>query len=132
MRREDWTERLWAELEAKREQPFFYGACVDLAARVVDAMTGSNWAAEIAPLYTDEAAARELIAGGVDALEALVTARLGDPVPMNFAYRGDPVLLQVEGGPALGVCTGDQIAVPTDRGLLYRRRRIGLKAWRVL
>lgn len=131
MRREDWAERLWAELEASREQQFFYGACVDLAARAVDAMTGSNWAAEIAPLYADEAAARELISGGTDALEALVTARLGEPVAMNLAHRGDPVLLQVECGPALGVCTGDRIAVPTDRGLLYRRRQLGLKAWRV-
>ncbi len=131
MRRDDWVEQMFATLEATKERPYQYGACVAIAAEVVDAIAQTTWRTDIAPLIADEAAAQELIAAP-GALEALVTARLGEPVPMGLAMRGDVVLLELGSGPSLGICTGDRIACPAeDKGVVYLRRMRGIKAWRI-
>lgn len=129
MRREDWIERLWETLEAARARPFFYGACVHLAAECVDAMTGSQWVVSVGSLYADEDSARTLAADG--GLERMVTERLGEPVARNLGRVGDVMLLDLSTGPAVGICTGPRIACAAERGVLYLRFDRGIKAWRV-
>ncbi len=130
MRREDWIPRMWEAIEAANERPFFYGACVQLVAEVVDAMTGSSWLDAVKPLYADEASARALVEQG--GLEPLVTERLGEPVARNLGRQGDVMLLNFpQSGPALGICTGDRIAGAGERGVFYVPFAWGLKAWRV-
>lgn len=120
---------MWDALKAADERPFFYGACVQLCAEVVDAMTGSVWAAAVKPLYEHEAAARELVESR--GLEALITERLGDPVPRNLGRQGDVMLLEIPlFGPAAGICVGDRIAGAGD-GVIYIPFARGLKAWRI-
>ena len=129
MRREDWIKRLWETLEAAQTRPFFYGACVHLAAECVDAMTDSQWVDSIRSLYADEESARALAADG--GLERMVTERLGEPVARNLGGVGDPMLLELPTGPAIGICTGPRIACAAEKGVLYLRFERGLKAWRV-
>src|ERR1700719_1706598 len=102
MRREDWLEQLWATLKAAEQRPFFYGACVQLAAECVDATTHSDFRQDVAPLI--EAAQSRPIA--LEELRDAVTKRLGEPVPLNLACQGDVALLELTAGPALGICTG--------------------------
>jgi hypothetical protein len=129
MRHDDWIARLWETLEAAADRPFFYGACVHLAAECIDAMTGSQWAGSIRSLYADEVSARSLALDG--GLERMVTERLGEPVARNLGRMGDAMLLELPTGPAIGICTGPRIACAAERGVLYLRFEHGLKAWRV-
>jgi hypothetical protein len=131
VRHPDWVDRMHKTLEGMKDRPYAYGACVAIAAEVVDAISDSSWRADIDPLIADEASARALIAEP-GSLEALVTKRLGEPVPMGLAMRGDPVLLELGSGPSLGICTGDRIACPAEnKGIAALNRDRGIKAWRV-
>jgi hypothetical protein len=134
MRRPDWQERLWATLEAKKARPFYYGACVALAAECVDAMTDSNFLQDVAPLI--EAAQDHPIE--LAELHAHVTRRLGEPVPINLAQQGDVVLLELPSlpgtgnGPALGICTGHLIACAGyPQGVTYLKLNKAKAVWRV-
>ena len=130
MRHEDWSKRMWAVLAAWERRPFSYGACVAMSAEVVDAITGSAWAKAIEALYASEADARALMAER--GLEALIAERLGEPVARNLICTGGVALLDFPStGQAAGICTGDRIACPGDRGLLYLPYRLALKGWRV-
>ncbi len=126
MRRQDWLERLWAVLEAPERQTrqFHYGDCVALAAECVDATTGSDFRPAVQALI--DAAQEKPVE--LAQLEAFVSERLGEPIPMHRANRGDVVLLELPTGPALGICAGDRIACAGD-GVVYLRRAQGLKAW---
>jgi hypothetical protein len=131
VRVENWQARLWKSLDAANERPFFFGACVQLAAECVDAITGSEWVAAVRALYADEGAARELVKAP-GALEELVTERLGPPVARLLGRQGDLMLLELPTGPALGICTGERIAcVASPAGVRYLPFAMGLKAWRV-
>jgi hypothetical protein len=125
VKRDDWLEQLWATLKAAEERPFYYGACVALAAECVDATTGSDFRQAVQTLI-EAAHAEPMIE--LAKLEAFVTERLGEPIPMHRANRGDVVLLETHFGPALGICTGDRIACAGD-GVVYLKRARGLKAW---
>lgn len=132
MRRPDWVERLHRTVEAGAAVPFEFGSqdCGRFAARCIDAMTGSTWADELTRQYTNERTARRFLkrAGGI---EAAVTARLGPPVAVLEATRGDVCLLPGEGGPGLGVCLGATVAVMRPEGVRYAPLSAALKAWHV-
>ena len=134
MRRQDWQERLWATLQAKEPRPFYYGACVALAAECVDAMTDSSFRQDTAPLI---AAAKERPIE-LEELKALVTERLGEPVPINLACQGDLALLELPqlpgtgNGVALGICTGPLIACARyPAGVTYLKLHKAKAVWRV-
>lgn len=132
MRCDDWLERLWAEVDAWKSEPFEYGRndCCLFAARCVDAMTGSDWVEELRGHYHDKRTAAVYIkeAGGV---EAGATARLGEPVPRLLARRGDVCLVETETGPGLAVCVGAHAVGPgADRQYSVPLSAV-LKAWRV-
>lgn len=130
MRLPDWNQRMWDALKAADERPFFYGACVQLCAEIVDAMTGSCWTGSVRPLYESETDARRLIESR--GLEALITERLGAPVPRNLGRQGDVMLLEIPlFGPAAGISVGDRIAGASERGVIYIPFARGLKAWRI-
>jgi hypothetical protein len=135
MRRADWLERLWATLDAAQERPFYYGACVALAAECVDAMTDSNFRQDVAPLI--EAAQTSPIE--LTELHAHVTARLSEPISINCANRGDLALLELPSvpgsgnGPALGICTGPMIACARyPGGVAYLKLNKAKAIWRVV
>lgn len=132
MRRDDWLDRLWKTIEAAEHRPFFFGACTQLAAECVDAMTGSEWLPAIRGLYARERRARALIrqAGG---LAPIVCERLGPSTPPLTARPGDIVLLEFPrpSGPALGISVGSRIACAGDPGVVYLPAHATLAVWRI-
>lgn len=131
MRRGDWMERLWHVLADAQRKPFEFGRhdCAHLVAVALDAMTDSNWQAYIANLYRDRMRARR-ISTSLPLLEATVTEVLGEPVPINLARRGDVVSLDLETGPAIGICVGERIAAAGD-GVQYLPLHRAHMAWRI-
>jgi hypothetical protein len=135
VRREDWLDRLWATLKAAEGRPFQYGACVQLAAECVDAIiSNSNFREEVVPLI--EAAQERPLE--LAELQAHVTERLGEPIPINCGNQGDVVLLQLPGfpgagnGPALGICTGHLVACAGyPSGVAYLNLNKAKAIWRV-
>lgn len=130
MRRDDWLDRMWKAIEAAEHRPFFFGACTQLAAECIDAMTGSEWVPAIRGLYASERGARALIkrAGG---LAPLVCERLGPSAPPLTARRGDIVLLEFPNGPAVGISVGERIACAGEAGVLYLPPHATLSVWRI-
>jgi hypothetical protein len=133
MRRSDWLQRLWQTIEAAEGRPFAYGRwdCVRHVAQVLDAMTDGAWLALVNTLYQDKRGALRLLmrSGG---LEALVSAQLGPPVPRNLARCGDVVALELDTGPAIGICVGPRVAVAAmPAGIEYAPLERAHCAWRV-
>jgi hypothetical protein len=133
MRRPDWTQRLWLQVETARDQRFCYAQldCCLFAARCVDAMTGSDFVARLQAEYHDEASAMAYLKrmGG---LQAAVTAHLGEPLPRPaMAQRGDVVMfVDGAGQDTLGICTGELLAT-TGRGFQFQPMTLATVAWRV-
>lgn len=135
MRAEDWPERLNTVIERECTRRFRYGRfdCAIFAARVVDAMTGSEHEAAIRANYSNTRGAYHWIdaAGGLD---RIVTERLGrDAIDTRLAGRGDIVFYPgVDELGTLGVCVGDRCLVPMrPRGLRAFALADASKAWRV-
>lgn len=134
MRRADWIDALWVEIDRASAQPFEWGRqdCCLFAARCVDAMTGSEWVRELQAEYTDKRGALRFLAteGGI---EAGVVARFGEPVPWWRVGRGDLCLVDTpDDVGSLGICVGPTIAcVREDRGIEYVPIDRATACWRV-
>jgi hypothetical protein len=132
MRHEDWGKRLRETVEQWRAEPFVWGQndCCMFAARCVDAITGSEWVADLQSCYTDEASARAYIAAE-GSIKDSVTRRLGEPVPRLMARRGDVCLVETETGPSLAVCVGASVVGPgVERQYMLPLAGV-ICAWRV-
>lgn len=132
-RREDWPERLFALIEARRDTPFEWSAhdCCTFAADAVHEMTGVDPIADLRGKWDDEVSALRLLKkhGGI---EALASERLGEQVAPAFAQRGDVVLHTLTGREALGVCVGDRFAAVADTvGVELVPMSAAVRAWRV-
>jgi hypothetical protein len=130
-RRDDWPERLHGYVEAMRDVPFDWAAndCARFTAGAVEAMTGDN------PMrvfdYTNRLGAERLIRSA-GTLDALVNRVLGEPIHSAMAGRGDVVIADLEEGPTVGICLGEQCAFVTDPvGITFRSRAVIRSAWRV-
>lgn len=129
-RLQNWPEALHAYVDACRPKPLDYGThdCATFAAAAVQIVTGEDvlgglmWSGE-------KGALRQLeVEGG---LEAAVTSRLGEPIPIEYAQRGDVVLAEMRGRYVLGVCLGDVCAGPGIEQLEFYPTIRALKAWGV-
>lgn len=132
MRRVDWEERLSALVAAALGEGFVWGAhdCCTFAADAVVACTGRDVMGELRGTYGSvRTAMRVLEAEG--GLAAAVTARLGAPIAPLMAQRGDVVLHEVEGYPALAVVMGTHALAPMAKGVQRIPTRGWLNAWRV-
>lgn len=132
MRRTDWLEKLLSSVEDWRKEPFEWGVndCCMFAARCVDAMTDSDWVADLQSCYSDEATARAYIAAE-GSIEASVTKRLGEPVPRLQARRGDVCLVEAETGQSLAVCVGGSVVGPGLRKQYALPLSEVICAWRI-
>ncbi|MEG3166543.1 hypothetical protein U1701_18435 [Sphingomonas sp. PB2P19] len=102
----DWEERTAVYLDRVADQPFKWGEhdCALFAAGAINAMTGTDPAADLRGIYTDRAsAAAALKDHGAGTLLKTVTAWLGQPKHPAFAQRGDIVM---KDRTTLGVCVG--------------------------
>lgn len=134
MRRHDWTDRLFATVEAYRCVPFEWGQhdCCLFTARVVDAMCDTDYAGQLAREYHNERSALAYIArmGG---LESALTAWLDQPLPrVAMIRRGDVVLFRDAGGTsAVGICIGATIVSTSPDGQALAPISAAFAGWRV-
>jgi hypothetical protein len=107
--------------------------CCTFAADAVQAVTGSDRMADLRGTYAClRTALRVLEAEG--GLRQAVSRRLGAPRPEHeilYAQRGDIVLHNVEGYPALAVVLGANAMAPTAAGIQRLAGRDWLAAWAV-
>lgn len=140
-KRPHWPELFSECVEGARNAPWKWGVhdCCMFAADVVLAMTGTDPAAGLRGRYSDKrGAALALRAAGFDDLERCVESLAMEhdfcEIAPLTAQRGDLVLVDQPGGPALGVCEGQHAILATKpRGwiavpMLHERVR---RAWGV-
>jgi hypothetical protein len=128
MRLQSWPEALAAYFESRRYLPFAWrlNDCTSFAAGAVEAMTGVM--PEL-PRYKSAAQAARLI--GQRSLRGRVGDVYGAEIPCASAFRGDLVLMLLDGRETLGVSDGHLIAGPGAEGMLLVPRSAGVCGWRV-
>lgn len=140
-RRENWEYFLSEFLFKRKDSTFRYGRndCCLFVADAIERMTGVDPAVEFRGKYRTKAQAKNLLinfAGGtISETVKRLTINYGMPgIEINLAGRGD-VALVINGarGEALGIVdmTGEQVAVPGYKGLVYFPMIVIQKAWRV-
>lgn len=134
MRVHDWPERLATAIEVAYAVPFAWGRqdCCLFAADVLLAITGVDFAAPLRG-YASEAEAKAIVDAHGGSLAALVDSLLGAErrVHPAHAWRGDPVLVELDAGPTLGVVLGATVAAAGARGLVAVPLRLATVAWAV-
>lgn len=128
-----WQPRLRAYLANVQREPFQYGRldCGLFAAGAVAAMTGMDPARKWRGRYsTFKGALRALRKDGFDDQVAVARA-LFQEIPVLTAREGDWAVVDGDGGPALGVVVGAQIAVMMPAGLGFQDLTTARTAFRV-
>lgn len=129
MRRDDWEARLAALVERARTARFEWGKfdCCTFAADAVQAVRGDDPLAHLRGSYGSLRAARRLLEelGG---LRRAVTSLMGEPMAEpRCAQRGDLVLVEPDGYPALAVVHGASALLPLGAGV----QRVPMADWRM-
>lgn len=106
MRKENWWDRLSAYLDKVRDKPFKWGEhdCCLFSSNCVEAMTGVDYMSEYRGGYDSQETAWEVLKGKT--LYMTIKKKLGKPVPLAMAQRGDVVYHVFHNGPAVGISIG--------------------------
>lgn len=127
----DWQSRLQACQAERWSRPFAWGShdCALFAADCVQAVTGSDPAADLRGAYSDAAGAARVIArlGG---LRSIGDARLGERVAPLCAQPGDIGLVVSAGRECAAVCVGESWVAPSLVGLEHLPIEAAVVAWR--
>jgi len=109
MRRHDWAERMFAEIDAHADKEFEWGKndCCLFVARVVDAMCDTEHQAALSKHYHDEQTALAYIQDSGDIAQA-VSTYIGER-KNGRPSRGDVVLFKGHNGETLGVCVNRSV-----------------------
>jgi hypothetical protein len=126
----NWEQRLLAEVDAARAQPFRYGRhdCAAFVARCVLAVTGRDLFAPYEGRYHSRNGAARIVAraGG---MAGLARAVFGSPLASPLqAQRGDVVLVFNDGDPALAVVMGSHAFAPSTSD---RLAAVPMNDWRM-
>lgn len=128
IRLENWPSLLTEFIESRREMPFLWGTsdCCLFAADAVQAITGTDFAAQWRGTYSDARGALAHIeaAGGVPALVPF------EEIEPGYAQRGDVVMLDMDGRDVLAVHLGNVIAGQGPEGVTFVLNNAAVKAWR--
>lgn len=132
MRRNDWASRMYEVIGEHIHKDFTFGAadCSIFVARVIDAMTDSNYEQQLSETYGDERTALKFIAehGG---MQAAVCSFLGPVDDEGRPMRGDVILFDGGEGESLGIWDGAHIVGMGKTGL-HKVARSEIKAfWKV-
>lgn len=131
----EWTWLLAEFIERRRDHPFTWGQN-DCATFALD------WLALARPDLAPRTDLADMLDyddadGAVHALNGTTLAQLVDgwaqllPVAVNYAQRGDLVLIDTGGRLSLAVCVGDLAAGPGSTGLVLAPMTEARRAWRV-
>jgi hypothetical protein len=131
MRLPDWQMRFSDFGKARASMPFSWGSndCCTFAAAAVEAITGTDLMALVAPYETELAAARLIKDGG--GLQQIAASLLGQPVAPNMAAVGDVVLFINEGREMLGICNGVNVMAPGESGMVALGMDAAVAAWKI-
>ncbi|MBK1656840.1 DUF6950 family protein [Paracraurococcus ruber] len=132
----DWPERLADLLDARRDQPFWYGGqdCGSFAGDVALALTGEDPIAWLRGAYGSEAELDAILRdlGGFEAAAERTMAEFGSPeIPPAFAQRGDWALVEAGNMLLLGVVVDHRVAVTGLDGLRYVPLRMARRTWAI-
>ena len=117
----DWKNRFHAELDAARKRTMQYGMhdCLAFGARIVEAITGENPAAQFGDYETELGAAKLLIEYG--GIAGILTHAFGPAAPPLHARPGDLIVAHIDGKETGGVCNGTNVAFVTiPTGIAFR------------
>lgn len=139
MRRDDWQQNFWKQMEIHRHLPFVWGVrdCVMFAADMADAVTVDGDYADRARAAFEWSDARDAVRlVGANGLRAMIESVLGPSVRWTECGHGDLILVIDERDrECLTVHDGTQLVGPKDDGdsgvqaVPFRYARCG---WRVL
>ncbi len=129
---ENWPEILNQCIDDARRREFTWGRfdCCMWAADTVEAMTGTDYAAEFRGKY-------KTIRGAVKALNKRTLKEVMDGkfARTEHPSRGDLVLIPIEitGQPieGIGICAGDKLVMIGDGGLEFLPLSVATAAWAV-
>lgn len=129
-----WEKNLNETIETYRSEPFDWGTndCFTFAVRCEESVCGKTRFPELYKAeYTNQfgsmrAFMREGYYGMIDCLHQRL-----DEIDMAVAQRGDWAAIGTPDGLAVGVLTGDKIAVTGEKGLLFFDYAQSVKAWRI-
>jgi hypothetical protein len=139
----DWPRRLESFLGLHPQKRFSYGSwdCALFVASCIEAMTGTDIAAEYRGKYRDVKSARETMRretqsrqGNLGRLVSAVALRHGmREISPGQAQRGDMALLRRPGGPSLGLLglDGQHLLVLGPWRVVRVPRVMAVRAWRV-
>jgi hypothetical protein len=132
MRIHDWPERLMRFLAERRRVPFDWGQhdCVLFACSWIEEATGADPLGDLRGQWTDAASAVRLLRD-LGGLRAAVESKMGEPIPVLMAQRGDLALIEREDERGLGVVVGADVAVLTPAGIGFVALSEASAAWRV-
>ena len=129
-----WEANLIETIEIYRHEPFAWATndCFTFAVRCEEAVCGKTRFPELYKAkYTNQfgsmrAFMREGYYGMIDCMDQRL-----DEIDMRVARRGDWSVVGTPDGLAVGVLTGEKIAVTGEQGLLFFDYSQGVKAWRI-
>jgi hypothetical protein len=131
MRLPDWQLRLAEFGQARASMPFRWGSndCCSFAAAAVEAITGANPMADVAP-YASEIGALQLISGA-GGLRPLVSSFLGEEIAPRMAAVGDVVLVLNAEREMLGICNGTNVLAPGEKRMEAIHMDAAVAAWKI-
>ena len=129
-----WEANLVETIETYRHEPFAWSKndCFTFAVRCEEAVCGKTRFPELYKAkYTNQfGSMRAFMREGYYGMIDCMGQRL-DEIDMRVARRGDWSVVGTPDGLAVGVFTGDRIAVTGEKGLLFFDYSQGVKAWRI-
>tara|TARA_Y100000114_G_C11732548_1_gene314398 strand:+ start:760 stop:1215 length:456 start_codon:yes stop_codon:yes gene_type:complete len=129
-----WEANLIKTIEIYRHEPFAWATndCFTFAVRCEEAVCGKTRFPELykAEYINQFGSMRAFMREGYYGMIDCMDQRL-DEIDMRVARRGDWSVVGTPDGLAVGVLTGDKIAVTGEQGLLFFDYAQGVKAWRI-
>ena len=132
MRYLDWAERLSDFLDAERSFDWVSCNCVLFTADAVKVQTGVDYAKEYRHLTTKSGMLKKLKRDYDCNVSDAATDKLGEPISITMAKRGDVVCADLGIALALGVCLGKtSVFMAEGQGHVYVPTLKCDKAWSI-
>ncbi len=132
MRFENWAEKLSEFLDKPHSFDWISRNCVFFTADAVCVQTGVDYAADYRRIKTKKAMFARLKREYNGDLGTAAKAKLGKPINVTMAKRGDVVQCPIKGINSLGICIGKMsVFISENEGLIYIYTLRCKRAWAI-